>query len=225
MGIIFLLKTFFFSYFIITFLEWFIHKHIMHGDERTLRNVPFVGKFLYKTALNHKNHHEEVDNKMKLAKEYSFGSLYFKWGELGIFYVLFASLLFLFLGPLNLVFVMIYSFVVISIYVFLWNTWHIDMHDVDDVVDIKTGIPNFSKAISYGPIYRWLWKNHAIHHMQKLDKCNFNIIVPGFDFIMQTYNNAFDNRQFCIENYSARVCGNKSKIYGKFTNVDIHPTQ
>ncbi len=37
-----------------------------------------------------------------------------------------------------------------------------------------------------------------IHHFNKgEDKCNFNIILPGMDFIFGTYKNCIDNTEFC----------------------------
>ena len=40
-----------------------------------------------------------------------------------------------------------------------------------------------------------------LHHMNKgKDKCNFNIILPGADFIMGTYKGCVDNSKLCNSN-------------------------
>ena len=48
---------------------------------------------------------------------------------------------------------------------------------------LRDGVPNHPKLLSHGRIYKWLWANHAIHHLQKGEKGNFNIILPGADYI------------------------------------------
>lgn len=44
-------------YLFISFIEWFVHKHIMHGDESRLRCVPLLGNYMGEIA---KHHHNEV---------------------------------------------------------------------------------------------------------------------------------------------------------------------
>ena len=47
-------------YLLISFIEWFVHKHIMHGDASRLRHVPLIGHYLSETAKYHHKHHNEV---------------------------------------------------------------------------------------------------------------------------------------------------------------------
>ena len=97
------------------------------------------------------------------------------------------------------------------------------MHDVNNRISFKDGIPNFPKLVSKGNLYKWLWKNHAIHHFQKDNKVNFNIIVPGIDVVMGTYKTSFNNFEHCQSNFSERVCKNPNKIVGIVTNREILP--
>ena len=57
-----------------------------------------------------------------------------------------------------------------------------------------------------------LWVNHAIHHLQKGEKGNFNIILPGADFIFNTYKGkCYDNSNYCKDSNDERICGNDKK--------------
>lgn len=50
----------FIIYATISFLEWSIHKFIMHGNEEKLRRIPILGKYMADTAREHLDHHKEV---------------------------------------------------------------------------------------------------------------------------------------------------------------------
>ena len=48
--------------------------------------------------------------------------------------------------------------------------------------------------------FDWMMLNHAQHHAVKgPSKGNYNIILPGFDYLMGTHNKppCFDNTEFC----------------------------
>ena len=51
-------------YISITFLEWFIHNKMMHGDPEKLIKIPIVGKYLSNTAEEHLSHHKDVNMNM-----------------------------------------------------------------------------------------------------------------------------------------------------------------
>ena len=69
-----------------------------------------------------------------------------------------------------------------------------------------------------GGLYDWMWRNHALHHMQKGNtKGNYNIIVPGFDFLMGTHTDrVYDNAVYCKDADDKR-CLERN---GKHGNVD-----
>ena len=94
-------------------------------------------------------------------------------------------------------------------YACLWNTFHPYFHEIELGYDIKTGIPSIEGLKDkHHPIIVWLFKNHALHHLNKdPKKSNFNIVLPGADFLMGTYKSKVDNRKYC-ENYN----GNEKKI-------------
>ena len=60
-----------------------------------------------------------------------------------------------------------------------------------------------------------------IHHYNKgKNKCNFNIILPGIDFLFGTYKGCVDNKEYCKKNINLndkekRV---KNKIKHKITS-------
>ena len=67
-------------YIMISFYEWFLHKHIMHGDPEFLGKFPFIGEYLKKTAVSHHDHHKliNIDMTMKENKPDD-RSAYFPW--------------------------------------------------------------------------------------------------------------------------------------------------
>jgi len=107
------------------------------------------------------------------------------------------------------------SIVLIICYITLWNTLHSEMHFIEDELSWEEGIPSQRKYFHFNnSIYKWLLKNHSLHHFQKNKKGNFNIILPGFDIIFNTfYNYCYDNTEYCKNNKNDdKVCKDKNKI-------------
>lgn len=196
-----LIEFLIYTYILCSFTEWFLHKEIMHGNPEKLRKIPFLGSKLATTARSHIEHHSEVNMDMKLQNPVLSRKLYFAW-DVSIY---FSIVLFIFGLPIQKRFkilyknYMIYVFSLSLIYCFLWNNLHVDMHGVKDSIDFKNGVPNSRGALSKGPLYNYLWKYHAIHHFQKGNaKGNFNIVLPGFDFLFGTFNhNCYNNTEYC----------------------------
>jgi hypothetical protein len=118
--------------------------------------------------------------------------------------------------------------VICVLYCFLWNNLHTDMHDVNMKIPLKEGMPHYPGLMSKGLIYNWLWKNHALHHLQKEGKGNYNIIFPGADFLFCSYNSKFDNRKFCEKHRNdkktyERICKDKTRIARYLTDADVLP--
>ena len=74
----------------------------------------------------------------------------------------------------------------------MWNILHPRYHRLDDFYN-ENGIIENCFVIN-------IWR-HMLRHMNKgKDKCNFNIILPGADFIMGTYKGCVDNSKLCNSN-------------------------
>lgn len=169
----------------------------MHGDPNFLKKFPFIGGYLADTARDHLDHHKSVYTDMYLKKNINTHSLFFSWSLCLMFtFVMMAALkLTTSLDTTKLILLA----VIISIgYCALWNNIHTDMHGYDKQVSLSDGFPNYPGLMSRGPLYRYLWKYHATHHIQKGDKTNFNIILPACDWLFGTYHNRdIDNLKHC----------------------------
>ncbi len=190
-------------YIMISFYEWFLHKHIMHGDPEFLGKFPFIGEYLKKTAVSHHDHHKliNIDMTMKENKPDD-RSAYFPWSlSIGLaisFFVLIRPVI-----PRPL----LVSVLVALLHNLLWNNWHTRFHAYEHDVTILQGPPKLS-FFPLGPIYNYLWKYHTIHHSQKGEKYNFNIIFPFFDHVFGTLGDesCINNVDFCKKNHHDDRC-------------------
>lgn len=194
----------------LTKMEWLVHKYVMHGYDRV--NFPIVGKLIHNESQAHWQHHHEVKSDMKLDinhKEDKHVGLFFRYKATVFFtLVLFVTLSLQFklfkvkysprvTGTIALLSTLTYSF--------LWNNFHALLHGADQIILPATvGVPNNyqNTVVNWIPSawFRWMMLNHAQHHAVKgRSKGNYNIILPGFDYIMGTYNTppCFDNTEFC----------------------------
>ena len=86
--------------------------------------------------------------------------------------------------------VFIITLIISICYYLLWNILPPTYHNY-------TGMEKYN-WIKSNFIYKYLEKYHLIHHLNKgKDKCNFNIILPGIDFLFGTYRGCIDNTEFC----------------------------
>lgn len=214
----------------LTALEWVIHKYVMHAYERV--HFPFVGDIIKHESDAHWEHHHEVKSDMSLDiehKEEQHKGLFFRYKAtfiltLVLFVVL--SLQFRVLNTKHTSNQLIFAIALFSTltYSLLWNNFHPLMHGTDEIVIPGTiGISNKyqNHIASWIPQvwFEWMMYNHAQHHAVKgKSKGNYNIILPGFDYIMGTYHSppCFDNSQFCT-NEDLNAC-NQPK--GCFTITD-----
>lgn len=188
-------------YIILTFTEWFIHKNVMHKSDNKIGKI--MNEFYYLIhkeyhSKSHINHHSIMDPNGKILEEDS-----------GMYFNFYSSL---FLIPITFITYLIISglinkhtyneyiiiFIVLSIlslsYYKIWNIIHPKYHRYNDTYNKNNFIEN-------NFIYKYLEKYHMIHHLNKGDnKCNFNIIVPGADFIMGTYKGCVSNKKYCENN-------------------------
>lgn len=186
-------------YVTLSFWEWFLHKYIMHSKK---------GQMFYndKYGGEHISHHEEVNNDGSIKFRKDPKGLIFQWITLipmGI--IIFISLYFINkLGKFKLSYKTLIIIVIVCgiAYGMLWNTLHQKFHYVHLDYPTSKGFPCISELYNNESIaLHWLWKNHMIHHLQKGDeKCNFNIILPGMDFILGTYQSEINNKNYCKKN-------------------------
>ena len=94
------------------------------------------------------------------------------------------------------------SFIISLTYGILWNTFHQKFHLVRLNYSWLDSFPSFDTIADLtceNSCVKWIYRNHIIHHLDKGDKCNFNIILPGADFILGTYRSVIDNTRYCKE--------------------------
>lgn len=202
-------------YIILTFTEWYIHKNVMHKSDCKIGGFLNYLYYLFyneKHSTNHINHHSIMDPNGKIVEEDS-----------GMYFHIYSSL---FLIPTTFIMYYIISrlinnkhtyneyiiiLIVLSIlslsYYKIWNIIHPKYHRYNDTY-------NENKFIENNFIYKYLEKYHMIHHLNKGDnKCNFNIVVPGADFIMGTYRGCVSNKEYCENNKN--LSDNDKKLYLK----------
>tara|TARA_Y100000389_G_C17468238_1_gene527715 strand:+ start:998 stop:1630 length:633 start_codon:yes stop_codon:yes gene_type:complete len=183
----------FILYLITTISEVLVHKHIMHNNDDS-----FIRK-LY--GDSHIKHHKDVKHDMKLRSGYHNEGLYFSWSD-----SLYVSILtFILWYPVILLFykfkwqyMIILSLFVGVIYKKLWDFLHFSFHQVTEL-----------EAYKSNPIYYWYFHNHAMHHLVKGEKKgNYNIIIPGGDYILGYYNTSVNNKEFCKKNkqHNYEIC-------------------
>ena len=173
-------------YLTLSFTEWFLHRYVMHGNPEALGRFPLIGSPLAKTADTHLEHHKTVQSDMTLKDHQDDNSLIFRI-ETVLESALFSIPILMLSGQFTLKEAVAVSAVSGLIYSLLWNSIHTKMHgqEVASRWDSTTPV----NALAHrNPIYEFLWKYHAVHHVQKgKEKTNYNIILPGMDFIFGTY--------------------------------------
>ena len=184
-----IISSIFLMYLITTLTEWFVHKHIMHNN---------------KLDPGHIRHHKSVKRNMKLDDkdfdevDIKMGShhtlLITTWSFISFNYIL---------NHLCKVHVCKKKIIVFSVFlgIFyhqLWNKYHRKMHFEADY---------FKKTKN--PYLKWMFENHAIHHLQKGNrKGNYNIVFPGGDLLMGDYRSDVDNTEYCkqSEHMHEHIC-------------------
>lgn len=202
-------------YIIASFIEWFIHRFIMHGNPKNLIKIPIIGKLFSKISLAHKHHHEQVLMNMHFIDEHSTNGFY--WFETFAILIIFTTF-FKILSNIKDNRIIFYLCITVTIiYCFLWNTIHNQMHYTTKTMTLKEGIPSIilDKSIIKNSIFKFLYINHGIHHLQKGQKYNFNIIFPMFDdlFFTKKKGKCYNNVSYCELNKNKDDrC--KSKVVG-----------
>jgi sterol desaturase/sphingolipid hydroxylase (fatty acid hydroxylase superfamily) len=173
----------------------------MHGDPIFLAKIPGIGSYLASTATHHLDHHKYVNIDMTLSASQT-TEVYFPWSmTLLLIVILILTLWKIVPAPVLI------AIVLVGIHNLLWNNWHTRFHDYQKDVTIDKGLPKLN-GFPTGFIYDYLWTYHTIHHSQKGEKTNFNIIFPLFDHLFGTLGDpsCIDNTDYCRRNLSDDRC-------------------
>lgn len=186
-------------YFMFSMTEWVVHKYIMHGDKD---KISF--------ARDHITHHIHTLPDMKLTSSDSYGDSVDKY--LGLYFIWHSSFVVFLVGCIEC-FILSYitgldvsAFFIVSIVSLFclyqssfWNTIHPDIHEIPLNLSWNEGIPGWNGwngwkqlfgiiMIDNMSLYEWLKANHRMHHVRKgVNKGNYNVTLPGADFIFGTY--------------------------------------
>jgi hypothetical protein len=183
----------------------------MHGNPDTLNKIPLVGNMLSSINIEHLDHHKEVKMDMTInnLSNHTDHGMYFSWNTIPLITleILLLLLVFnLFDNVKNNILVALLSGIFYGV---IWNTIHPMMHKFNIDITWKDGIPNLKNVKLNNVFYKWLLKNHSLHHYQKDNKGNYNILLPGFDLLANTYyNRCYDNIEYCKKNDDEKTCSN-----------------
>ena len=194
-------------YVIVSFLEWYIHRYLMHETTNPIINqINYIFKWVYfkihgyKQTESHVNHHKIVKNDGVVDEEDD-GMLYSAAHipvttivGFAIYYCITNLIGYRHTAKEYMIVLGLFGGVSYGYYL-LWNILHPAYHEHGD--------PWFRTRLQGNGLYKFLRKYHMIHHMNKGDdKCNFNIILPGFDHLMGTFRWSIDNTEFCKKTLS-----------------------
>lgn len=177
-------------YIISTFSEYFLHKYIMHNPNNS------VGK---RHITHHKSTNKDMtlntndeDYKIILPSENLFLD---DWLTILMIFSISCITVYSFYKyyptELNLKILLLISSLFALFEILIWNSVHSYMHGRDGYemgyFSLKQNITSYLvENFSY---FKWIINNHIKHHNVKGDKKgNFNIVFPGADFLLNTYN-------------------------------------
>lgn len=182
-------------YILSSILENLIHRYVMH---KPLMNVSFFND-VYK---NHILHHLAVGSDGKLNKNIENYNVLGNEESLCLsgweYLIVFGTVIFI-ITPLciilagekfyslNSLFAFTFALLLCIYAKITWNTIHPYLHKESPLKCGNFTITN--EKIINNFYYKWLMNNHLAHHLIKGDKKgNFNITLPGADFLFGTYN-------------------------------------
>jgi len=181
-------------YIITSLIEWCAHYYFMHGNG--IGSIFKEEDHIYhhkKTYLSQYNTGPESELVFRL---YALATilltimiliiLSFFWHIIPYFKYNFSYITFMVIVLLTTLF-----------YFWCWGSIHSRYHNrkIEIYNQISYNlVPYFSPDVN-SPIYKYLFKYHTLHHMNKGEsKGNYNIICPLFDYIFGTYTSRVDNR-------------------------------
>jgi hypothetical protein len=202
-------------YVISSFLEYYIHKNVMHCDvngslNKILKNSILTRITFFDLCENHINHHKEVKLDMKLSGAEIEGSngLFMKW-DVVIYEIIILSIILIPINHFVFKFKIVNVFMVIVIaslfWCYLWNKTHPQMHESLEKIYINEG--PIEHKTNFQKVTNMLLDNHKNHHLQKgKKKGNYNIILLGADEWLNKNVTEVDNTEYCKTHKSEHVC-------------------
>ena len=183
--------------------EWLIHKYVMHNKDGSF--------FRWLWGDAHNIHHRQVNDDMTLTNHNEENQELLEPGEehpglyFGVRETLLLAISILMVLKLimyvvkfdcKVIYIAFISFSIAFFYKFMWDFLHYSFHDLRDDLEIN----------KLNPYFYWWFRNHAYHHLVKGEaKGNYNIIVPGADFLFGTYRSCITNVKYCKEN-NDKIC-------------------
>eukprot|EP01084_Bolivina_argentea_P015133 28306_1 len=202
----------FFGYWIASIIEWMIHNLCMHAVNKDL--VP--GKAFKDINRQHVIHHNATNVDMsvvptedKYAKQglsmrwQKFQGLYFVWpvcisiisggivgGPVVNFLLRIIAYKCGYNYDLSYSTTMLYGIAITMYMCFGWNYVHPQLH-LQPGLSLTEGLDLLPRSqwIDNTFWYKWLWRNHVIHHFLGLgaNAGNYNVTLPGADHLFGTY--------------------------------------
>uniref|UniRef100_A0A6C0AVF1 Fatty acid desaturase domain-containing protein n=1 Tax=viral metagenome TaxID=1070528 RepID=A0A6C0AVF1_9ZZZZ len=171
-------------------IEYIIHRFIMHKPNNLYGN-------------NHIIHHKHADKNMNLINRET--DEYKKLGDgenliiglpdtimLSILTLCFTYIFYIFCPKkINKYFLILLPLIYILYAIIMWNSIHPYIHKKCGRDYTIFSMPcNFTEYIAKtNSFVKWIIENHTKHHIYKGEnKGNYNITIPGADFIYNTYN-------------------------------------
>ena len=208
-----ILKTLLIVYMDLSFLEWYIHRYLMNtSNNETINKINYPIIYIYSSLrkldqiTTHVKHHGIVntDGSVKSKDKGMYYSVY----NICFTPLLAFPLYYLTTKVINYkhtsneyLFMISFFYFISYLYYSLWNILHPSYHNYLD-----KGYNSYMKG---NCVYKYLERYHMLHHFNKgEDKCNFNIILPGADFIFGTYKGYVDN----IDYYKSKTKKTKKDI-------------
>jgi len=170
-------------YLLASFEEYFIHKYIMHNKI----NFPYL-KELYE---EHIKHHIDTNEDYTIKKNDHTNICFTFTTTIPLFIITIFILYFLFNKIISFNIILFSIIIIIIIHIVVWNSLHSYVHYFDVNTICKNAIIGIPKEyINEKNIYvKWSLDNHRAHHFYKNEqKGNWNIVFPGADYILGTYN-------------------------------------
>lgn len=188
-------------YITISLFEWFLHYYIMH-EHGVISKLS--QKIISKIHSSHTNHHKETH--LTQQNNSNEGELVFCIFDPPIILVCVLIIIILLnirsLIPQLKDTISVKALVIIILltllaYILSWNSIHTRYHNrkVKLTDQIKYSLIPFFNPDTNSSIYKYLFRYHTLHHLNKGEsKGNYNIILPLFDFVFNTYTSRVDNR-------------------------------
>lgn len=198
-------------YCVFSICEWGTHKYLMH-EEQFGGEVAQLGKrhlthhnlTKYDMTIKKFNEYENSKKKAQITstfrgknvlKEYE--GLYFLW-PITIFIIIISNIVAFIINIIlfkcNNIYVLILSTFLSLYQSAIWNSLHPQVHYQNRQLKWHEGLDIINrKWLSSTNIYKWLWKNHVLHHLITGNKQgNYNVTMPFADFIFGTYHTFTD---------------------------------